>query len=89
MTIRVFVVIATRGQGRIKDALVDQEVEYFEIKTDAWLVASDNTTRALAEKLGIRNGEKGAGLVVSIDTYSGRLPKDTWEWLRLHEAEGE
>jgi hypothetical protein len=86
---KVFVVISTRNATGVADAIRNENLEYFVIKGDAWLVAFDGTTRALAEKLGIRGGESGPGLVCSIDGYSGRLPKDAWEWLNLHEAKSD
>lgn len=86
---RVFLVIATSNHIKVGGVIREQGLVHFVIKPDAWFVAFDDTTRALAEKLGIRGGESGSGLVCSIDGYSGRLPKDAWEWLSLHEAKSE
>ena len=86
---RVFIVVATRGSDAILRQIRSHNFPHYAVRNDAWLVASDSTTRELAESLEIRSGTAGAGLVCSIETYSGRLPKDVWEWLSLHEAKGE
>jgi hypothetical protein len=86
---RVYIVLAKDGAESISDAIREQKLPHYEIKDDAWLVASNDTTRELAAGLGIRGGEKGSGLVCLIQSYSGRLPKDAWEWLGIHEAKSE
>lgn len=84
---RVFVVVATRNPTQIRNAVGSLNLENFEIRDDTWLVASDSTTRALAENLGIRGGQNGSGFVGLIEAYSGRLSRDAWDWLSLHEAQ--
>lgn len=86
---RVFVVVATSGAAAILTAIKAQKLPYYPLRDDAWMVASGSTTRALAEGLGIRGGTTGSGLVCLIEGYSGRLPKDAWEWLTLYEAKSE
>jgi hypothetical protein len=86
---RVFVIVATRNADNIGNAIRSSNLENFELRSDAWLVASNSTTRALAESLGIRNGTNGSGLVSLMEGYSGRLPRDAWDWLSLHEAQNE
>jgi hypothetical protein len=54
------------------------------LTADTWLVAYEGTTKSLAEKLGIRSGEVGTGVVFPISNYSGRASSDTWEWLGLN-----
>lgn len=86
---KVFVVIATTNPSRIGNTIQTAKFPSFALRDDAWLVASDATTREVAERLGIRGGESGSGIVCSINGYSGRMPKDVWEWLALHEAQSE
>jgi hypothetical protein len=84
---RVFVIIATQRASQIAAAIEEKALSKYDLKDDAWLVASSGTTRELAESLGIRGGQSGSGLVCLIDGYSGRLASDAWEWLRLHSVE--
>jgi hypothetical protein len=86
---KVFIVVATRAAAAVSAAIRSKNLAHFEIKEDTWLIASDSTTRSLAEDLGIRGGQTGSGLVCLIEGYSGRLPKDAWEWLGLYEAKSE
>ena len=86
---RVFVVIATGDGVKVEAALREKEYQHFPVKGDVWLVAFDGTTRELAENIGIRGGETSSGLVCVISGYSGRLRKEAWEWLGLHEAASE
>lgn len=83
---RIFAVIATKNPPDIGRKIRD-ELTNFQIKDDVWLVAASGTTREFAEQLGIRGGETDSGLVCSIESYSGRLPKDAWEWLAVHKVE--
>jgi hypothetical protein len=62
---------------------------HFSVKNDVWFVAFDGTIRELAEATGIRAGETGSGVVCPIAGYSGRLPKEAWDWLGVHEAQSE
>jgi hypothetical protein len=86
---RAFVVIATRDSPKVQTALREKGYQYYTVNSDVWLVAFDGTTRQLAEELGVRSGQTGPGLVCAISGYSGRLPKEAWEWLALHEAKNE
>lgn len=81
---RVFVVVATGDGSKVRTALQEKGYQHFPVKADAWLVAFEGTTRELAENVGIRGGETSPGLVCAISGYSGRLPKEAWEWLGLH-----
>jgi hypothetical protein len=84
---RVFVVVATRDGPKVEAAL--KEYQHLPVKDDVWLVAFDGTTRELAQNIGIRSGDTSPGLVCAISGYSGRLPKEAWEWLSLHEVASE
>jgi hypothetical protein len=86
---RVFVVIATRDGSKVQAALQEKQYQNFPVREDAWLVAFNGTTRELAENLGIRGGQTSPGLVCAISGYGGRLPKEAWEWLGLHEVTSE
>jgi hypothetical protein len=86
---RVFVVVATRDGPKVQAALSERQYQHLPVKGDVWLVAFDGTTKELAQNIGIRGGETSPGLVCAISAYSGRLPKEAWEWLSLHEVTSE
>jgi hypothetical protein len=86
---KIFVIVSTRGASRISAAMREQKLAHFDIREDAWLLASNSTTREIADGLGMREGQNGSGLVCLIEGYSGRLPKDAWEWMRIYEAKSE
>lgn len=79
----IFAVIATKGHQTVASAVeATYAGKFYALKNDTWLVASDGeTTAQIADKLGIRNGTKGSGLVIPVKNYSGRAPADLWEWL--------
>jgi hypothetical protein len=81
----VFVVIAFRNSEAVAQKV--QEVadgKHYPLTQEAWLVAHEGTTQTLAQDLGIRGGESGSGLVLSVQNYSGRASPDVWEWFKLH-----
>jgi hypothetical protein len=86
----MFLIVATKTPEQIGtriDELArhpDESLKSYRLKQDTWFAAFNGTTRELAERLGIRGGERGAGVVVSIENYSGRTKTDLWEWLRLN-----
>jgi hypothetical protein len=81
----VFLIVATKGhktlEAKLETTLPDA---FYPVRDDAWLVEYDGTTQQVADALGIRSGEVGAGLVVPVVNYSGRGSMDMWEWLQLH-----
>jgi hypothetical protein len=84
----IFIVVATRTSAEIEKAIKAEGISYFPIKDDTWLVSwNGGISRELADKLGIRDGKNGPGFVALIGGYSGRLPKDAWEWMTLHESD--
>jgi hypothetical protein len=85
----LFVIVATRQADKIAKAIQESGFASFDLRSDAWIVHSNQTTRQLAEILGIRSGQNGAGLVCLIENYSGRLPSEAWEWIRAHGTENE
>ncbi len=87
----IFIVVATRKvkSPSFAEAIQRENLKYYELKDDAWLLSYKGTTRELADLLGIRGGETGPGIVCLIESYSGRLPRDVWEWLKIYEGENE
>jgi hypothetical protein len=58
----------------------------YRLKADVWVVDYDGTTRALAEKIGIRGTSPGGstGVVFPVSNYSGRAATEFWEWMKIH-----
>jgi hypothetical protein len=82
---QIFMVVAFRNPEAVRSRLIEiGSLVFYEPKPDTWLVRFGGTTRELAERLGIRQGDSGPGLVVSISGYSGRASNDLWEWLKLN-----
>ena len=85
----VYAVIATKNAEEIGRKIEsDHAGNYFNVKDDSWLVDCKQTTRELAESLGIRSGDIGSGLVILLRNYSGRASAETWEWLEIHMPDG-
>jgi hypothetical protein len=84
----MFTVIATREPEKIGAKINETcgDGTYYALGPNAWLVDFDGTTRDLAEALGIRAGDTGAGVVLSVENYSGRASPDIWEWMKVHFA---
>lgn len=82
---QIFVVVAIQKPAAVEKQL--QEItpdKYFEVKDGVWLAAYAGTSQQFAEKLKIRSGESGTGLVTPISNYSGRASTDLWEWLKVN-----
>jgi hypothetical protein len=82
---QIFVVVAIQKPADVEKELRSVTPErYFELKEGVWLTAYEGTSQQLAEKLKIRTGETGTGVVMPISNYSGRASTDLWEWLKVH-----
>lgn len=56
----------------------------YKLADDKWFVVFDGISRELAERIGIRTRPHiGTGVVMPVDSYSGRAPTQLWEWLKL------
>jgi uncharacterized protein YbjT (DUF2867 family) len=80
----MFMVAVTRNAHAVEQAIEELKVPYYDLRPDLFVLPYEGTARDLADKLGIRGGEKGSGLVVLIGGYSGRAPSDFWEWLKVN-----
>jgi hypothetical protein len=84
-SMQVFVVVAIQKPIDVEENLkVVTPEKYFAVKDGVWLAAFDGTAQQLAEKLEIRSGKAGTGLVTPISNYSGRASSDLWEWLKVN-----
>jgi hypothetical protein len=85
----LFIVVATRGAEEISASIENSGFANYVVKDDTWLVFSNTSARRLSERLGIRGGENGSGLICLVEDYSGRLPSEAWQWLRNEGAQDE
>jgi hypothetical protein len=83
----IFAVIATKNAQRVRERIESLASSseslitgHYELKSDTWFLAYRGATRQLAEDLGIRKGETGPGVVLSVENYSGRAGGDLWEY---------
>jgi hypothetical protein len=81
-----FIVVITKNINAVTTKIEEiAEENRYRLSSDVWLIDYDGTTRALAEKVGIRgNPYVGTGIVFPFSNYSGRAAADVWEWLGLH-----
>lgn len=86
----IFVVIATRDSDAVGEHIGKlSNAHFYEIKKDTWVVSFNGTTRELAEIIQIRQAEStSAGIVFSVDNFSGKHRPELWEWLKLHSDGG-
>ena len=86
MAAQIFVVIANSGIPAVEESMrsIVSDAGFYQIKQGVWFVAFDGTSQELAEKVGIRDGKIGTGVVTPITNYSGRGATDMWEWLKVH-----
>lgn len=83
---QVFLVVATQNADKILSRLEGfvGETDMYKVDSDKWVVSFSGTSRDLAEKAGIRGDDfVGSGLVLPINSYSGRSDPALWEWLNL------
>lgn len=86
MSKQVFFVAITGGAdavvNRIGEKFPDEDT--FKLAKDKWFIVFDGVSRDLAETLSIRSSPSiGAGIVLPVDSYSGRASTQLWEWLKL------
>ena len=80
-----FVVISTKNADAVREEVYRfPDLKAYELKDDTWFVSYDGTTRELAEKIGIRQGRIGSGVVILVGAYAGYASTDLWEWLRAN-----
>lgn len=55
---------------------------HLKLQDGQWLLVAPNgtTTKEVCERIGINAGDSN-GVVVRFDTYYGRNPASTWEWI--------
>lgn len=58
--------------------------DIYKLADDKWFIVFDGISRELAERIRIRTTPSlGTGIVMPVESYSGRAPTQLWEWLKL------
>jgi hypothetical protein len=55
--------------------------DFLRISTTHWFVVDKLTSKEVAEKLGIPDGQTADAVVVATSGYWGRAQNQVWEWL--------
>ncbi|HRO20801.1 hypothetical protein [Alcaligenes phenolicus] len=87
MAKQIFFIAITANAAQVTERIekIFQEERRFRLADDKWFVVFDGMSRELAEEIGIRsNPAIGAGVVLPVDSYSGRASTQMWEWLKLN-----
>ena len=51
-----------------------------------WIVSAQETTKEVADVIGLSGGRMGRGVVFQIGNYYGWHDKALWEWMNLKES---
>lgn len=91
MAQQLYFVTALSNAARLKEKLYatipNPGEMVFEVAPDKWFVSYDGISSQLAELLEIRTTPHIAtGLVLPVQSYSGRAVPQLWEWLKLRMA---
>lgn len=81
---QIFIVVAVSNPVAVSAKIAELKLKAFNLKSDTWFVVSEGTTQEVAEKLGVRSGAAGTGIVCPITAYSGRAPSQLWEWFNVY-----
>lgn len=86
----VFAVIAFEGgKGRpVREAVIEYAPDnnYPIPGAPAWLVVHNGTASELSKRLGVTDGKTSNALVVRVEDYFGRAPRDVWEWIKVKQV---
>jgi hypothetical protein len=74
-------------------AVVDEKMKViapwlsFKLQAGQWLIVapSATTTMEVCERVGI-NANEYTGIVLRVESYYGRNPQSTWEWITAKQA---
>lgn len=86
MTKQIFFVAITAGADAVVEKIQENfpEEDTYKLAKDKWFLVFNGISRELAENLQIRSTPNiGTGIVLPVESYSGRAPTQLWEWLKL------
>ena len=81
----VFLIVSAQDKNpeletKIKTSFPD---DHYVLADNQWLIEAEETTKDLAEKIGIRDGGFGSAVAFRIEGYSGYNATSLWAWLEL------
>ena len=76
-----FVAVVTNPSAVLAKAKELYPDAVFRLTDDKFFVNTDQTSLDLSNKIGVRDGTIGTGIVLRVTTYNGRVTSTLWEWL--------
>lgn len=67
--------------ARLKEVVAAEDV--YELTEDKWFARFDGTSGQLSERIGLKDGSSGTGIILRVTSFNGRAPGDLWEWITL------
>ena len=87
----IYAVVSFRGRERVKSAIQKAGLDFYEYDGEGshiffvYSSSTTNTTKDIAEQLGMREAGGSSGIVLPVNNYSGFANPNLWEWLRNHD----
>ena len=79
----VFAVLPLNDQESVESAIRQKAPDaFYALPSGQFLVAFPGTSKELSDMLGISDRETASAIVVRVDSYYGRAPRDVWEWIK-------
>jgi hypothetical protein len=60
--------------------------KYLRLREGMYLASASGTAKALADTLGVSDGDTGPAIIFKMESYFGRASLDIWDWIKT-EAE--
>ena len=81
---QVFAVFNVSKPDLVKQKIKEHYSDNFYQADDSFFIAThEETTRAVAEKIGFGDDPVGTGIVISVTYYWGCASGEMWEWISV------
>jgi hypothetical protein len=78
----IYAIIASEDAPTLEAAIEKQfPDQFYKVADGQFMLATDDTTNKVVEKLGTKGGKHGSILVLRVTNYNGWHNNDLWEWL--------
>lgn len=79
----LFAIIRVSEPAKLKAAVEKTYQNNFkDLGPNEWIVSDRASAEEVSNKLKVSDGENGLAMVLKIDAYFGRAPKDVWDWMQ-------